>query len=440
MKEDLELKYRQAFENLNKNIQNRSDQGKLIAMGYTSNLDLLCDFRTERLSELLAKHMPDAVLTELRSAEVIRTMEDLLSTLVCFCGGGFGGEVDVENIPLVKECFPFTYGMGGTAVQAAMALAQVEAPTLVHLTDDSKEVCDILDLPSIHVISPEGELIRTDRVTQTHETELHFILQFKKGDRIVLGDQELVIPCSNRVILTKITVNGYVPFYPPYFRWIEENAGRVTSNLASSFNCLFDEDVLMERLTFVKEHFGRYKQANPRGVTFFEDAHFHSLALRKRCLEEVYPCSDIASMNEEELQYTLENVCHRQVDMDDILSAVEGAKHLRDTFGVRKGVIVHTKDYSLYTGEPLDADIETGLMYGNLFATAKAKNGWYGTRDQLREVLDLPMSERGLACREMLKNSVHGRDTILVPTRYIDKPKYTIGLGDSFVGGVQLCF
>ena len=440
MKEDLELKYRQAFENLNKNIQNRTDQGKLIAMGYTSNLDLLCDFRTERLSELLAKHMPDAVLTELRSAEVIRTMEDLLSTLVCFCGGGFGGEVDVENIPLVKECFPFTYGMGGTAVQAAMALAQVEAPTLVHLTDDSKEVCDILDLPSIHVISPEGELIRTDRVTQTHETELHFILQFKKGDRIVLGDQELVIPCSNRVILTKITVNGYVPFYPPYFRWIEENAGRVTSNLASSFNCLFDEDVLMERLAFVREHFGRYKQANPRGVTFFEDAHFHSLALRKRCLEEVYPCSDIASMNEEELQYTLENVCHRQADMDDILSAVEGAKHLRDTFGVRKGVIVHTKDYSLYTGEPLDADIETGLMYGNLFATAKAKNGWYGTRDQLREVLDLPMSERGLACREALKNSVHGRDTILVPTRYIDKPKYTIGLGDSFVGGVQLCF
>jgi ADP-dependent phosphofructokinase/glucokinase len=28
----------------------------------------------------------------------------------------------------------------------------------------------------------------------------------------------------------------------------------------------------------------------------------------------------------------------------------------------------------------------------------------------------------------------------LVPTKYIDKPKYTIGLGDSFVAGVQTCF
>lgn len=440
MKEDLEKSYRKAFERLKDNIENRTDQGKLIAMGYTSNLDLLCDFHTERLSELLQQHMPDAVLTELKSAEIIRTMEDLLSTLVCFCGGGFGGEVDVDNISLVKDSFPFTYGMGGTAVQAAMALAQVGAPTLCHLTDDSPEVCGLLDLPSIYVVSPEGELIHTDRVMQTHETELHFIFQFKKGDRITLGDQELTIPCSNRVILTKITVNGEVPFYTPYFDWIENNAGRITSNLASSFNCLFDEAVLNERIRFVREHFARYKAQNPDGITFFEDAHFHSLALRKRCLEEIYPCSDIASMNEEELQHTLEDVCHRTADMDDILACVEGAKHLRDTFGVRKGIIVHTKDYSLYTGEPLAADIETGLMYGNLFATAKARHGWYGTWEQIKGILDLNMSERGLACRERLLSSVHARDTILVPTKYIDKPKYTIGLGDSFVGGVQLCF
>ena len=440
MREQIEKNYRRAFERLGENIKKRTDQGKLIAFGYTSNLDLLCDFRTERLSALLEEHMPNAILSELGSAKVIRTMEDLLSTLVCFCGGGFGGEVDLENIPLVRESFPFTYGMGGTAVQAAMALAQVGAPTLVHLTDDSQEVCDILDLPSIYVVSPAGELTHTDQVVQTHETELHFIFQFKKGDRIVLGDQELVIPCSNRVILTKITVNGEVPFYPPYFDWIEKNAGRVSSNLASSFNCLFREDVLSERIDFVRGHFERYKRANPGGTTFFEDAHFHSLDLRRRCLEEIYPCTDIASMNEEELQYTLERVCGRTTDMDDILSCVEGAKHLRDVFGVKKGVIIHTKDYSLYTGAPLEADIETGLMYGNIFATAKAANGWYGSWEQLEEVLELSLSEKGVACREIVENSVHGRDTILVPTKYIDKPKYTIGLGDSFVGGVQLCF
>lgn len=159
LREDLEQKYIQAFNNLRANIQNRIDRGALIAMGYTSNLDLLCDFTTERLNELLAEHMPDAVLSELRSAKVIRTMEDLLSTLVCFCAGGFGGEVDVENIALARSCFPITYGMGGTAVQAALALAQLGAPTLVHLTDDSKEVCDLLRQPSVHVISDRKSVV-----------------------------------------------------------------------------------------------------------------------------------------------------------------------------------------------------------------------------------------------------------------------------------------
>ena len=31
-------------------------------------------------------------------------------------------------------------------------------------------------------------------------------------------------------------------------------------------------------------------------------------------------------------------------------------------------------------------------------------------------------------------------DAVIVPTKYIDKPQYTIGLGDSFVAGVQICF
>ena len=73
----------------------------------------------------------------------------------------------------------------------------------------------------------------------------------------------------------------------------------------------------------------------------------------------------------------------------------------------------------------------------------RTQNSITGTKalglDQFYEYL-LKDTERGLACREKLRDSVHGRDTILVPTRYIDKPKYTIGLGDSFVGGVQLCF
>ena len=158
-----------------------------------------------------------------------------------------------------------------------MALAQLSCPSIVHLTDDSKEVCQILRSPSIYAVSQDGRLIHTDEVIQTNEQEIHFIIQFKKGDKICLGGQEAVIPCSNRLIITKITVNEFVPFSKPYFEWIERNGTDISSNVLSSFNALLDPQVLKEHLEYVKGHVAKYKEANPDGIVFFEDAHYHTM-------------------------------------------------------------------------------------------------------------------------------------------------------------------
>lgn len=437
---DLRQKYNEAFEAFDGTIRTRIEEERYPAMGYTSNLDLLCDFNAERLNELLKEHMPGAVLSQMKAAARIQTMQELLETMVYYCSHGVGGEVDVENVGLVKSNFEFKYGMGGTAMQAAMALDSVGCPSIVHLTDDSREVCDILDTPGVYTVSQDGRLVHTDEISQTHEQEPHFIIQFKKGDKIRLGDQELVIPCSNRLILTKITVNEYVPFSESYFQWIERNARKVSSNVMSSFNGLLDLDLLKERLRFAKQHADAYRKNNPEGIVFFEDAHFHSIDVKKLCLKTLCPCVDIVSMNEEELNHTLNDIYNIKVDIDDIFSCIEGARTIRSMLGVRKGVIIHTKDYSMYVGEPLKADIERGLIYGNMLATAKADNGWYGTREQVKKVLEFDFSERGMKNYQMLKESRHAHEAVLVPSKYIDMPRFTIGLGDSFVGGVQMCF
>ena len=58
----------------------------------------------------------------------------------------------------------------------------------------------------------------------------------------------------------------------------------------------------------------------------------------------------------------------------------------------------------------------------------------------IEEILKLDMSDKGLYNLRLLEESPYKDRAILVPTRYIDKPKYTIGLGDSFTGGFQMCF
>ena len=119
----LEQKYQEAYEALEETVRQRTRNGRYTALGYTSNLDLLCDFKVERLNELLERYMPDGVLSEMKVSDEIETMEDLLGTVVYYCIRGIGGEADVKNTKLVEESFHFDYGMGGTAVQAAMALA-----------------------------------------------------------------------------------------------------------------------------------------------------------------------------------------------------------------------------------------------------------------------------------------------------------------------------
>ncbi len=432
-------KYAEVFHQMEETFAKRIKEERYPAMGYTSNLDLLCDFNVDTLNRLLEQYVPNEKLEDMEVAKSIRTMEDLLHSLVYYCSHGIGGEVDVENTQVMADSFQWKYGMGGTAVQAAMALSAVGCPSIVHLTDDSKEVCDILDSPYIYTISKDGRMIHTSECEQTAEQEIHYIIQFKKGDVIRLGSQEAVIPTSNRMIVTKITVNEYVPFSEPYFHFIEEHSEKISSNVLSSFNALSDPALLKERLEYVKEHVHKYKKGNPSGIVFFEDAHYHSTQVRNTCLETIYSECDIVSLNEEELAYTLKSFGF-DVVIEDIISCVEGAIFIRNKFGVKKGIVVHTANYAMYVGDKLEADIEKGLICGNLLATGKAANGWYASREQVGELLKLDLSPRGVADMEKIRESKYADSVVLVPSKYIDKPRYTIGLGDSFVSGVQTCF
>ena len=420
-------------------ISRRNSAGLYTAMGYSSNLDILLDFDVDTLNELLGRYVPDGVLEDMRPAALISSHRELLETIVYYCSNGIGGEADISDPDLIRNSFPCKNGMGGTAVQAALALERLGAQSVVHLSDDSEEVRSQLDYPCIRVPLSADTLGGAMDVRQRNPQEVHVILQFQKGGVIRLGSGEVTIPVSNRLILTKNTVNVTLPLDENYLGWIEKHAECVSSNVLSSFNCILDPDVLRERLERVKSHVDAYRAANPDGIVYFEDAHYHDKTVRRLCIETLYPHVDIMSMNEEELKYTLD-MFGKPVDIDDILSCVEGVDYLRKTCGIRKGVIVHTKDYAMYSGDRTGLDIERGMVYGALLATAKAAFGSYGSDEQIRSILDGELSGRGISAMETA--SSHGLDerVCVVPTFYLDKPKYTIGLGDSFTGGVQLCF
>ena len=285
---EIEEKYLALFGSLGKTIQKRISENRFPAMGLTTNLDLLCEFQVEKLNELIERFLPGLKSSELCPAAEISTPQELIQTIAYFCVNGIGGEVDLKNLELMNRNFRFRRAIGGTSAQAAMALAAVGMPSVIHLTDDSKEVCKILDSPLIYTVSESGRPVHTGQLSQKNKQEVHYIIQFQKGGTVHFSDRELRVPVSNRLILTNVTVNGSLPLSQPYFSYIESNAQKFSSNVLSSFNCLRSREDLQRRLDFIKRHLKKYKRENPKGIVFFEDAHYHSNEIKKFCMESVY--------------------------------------------------------------------------------------------------------------------------------------------------------
>ena len=98
----------------------------------------------------------------------------------------------------------------------------------------------------------------------------------------------------------------------------------------------------------------------------------------------------------------------------------------------------------MYFGKPLEGvDVEQGLTLGNLMATTRARIGRYGRIDDCRETLALPLSRIGQSLvADFADLAAQNADQVLVavPSRYMERPRYTIGLGDTFTAGVQISF
>ncbi|HCD42538.1 MAG TPA: ADP-dependent glucokinase, partial [Lachnoclostridium sp.] len=87
-----EEKYIETYEKMEQLIGSRIKNNAFTALGYTSNLDVLCDFQIETFNQLLNRYLPNADLVKMKAAKEITGMEEFLETIVYYCMHGIGGE------------------------------------------------------------------------------------------------------------------------------------------------------------------------------------------------------------------------------------------------------------------------------------------------------------------------------------------------------------
>ena len=413
--------------------------GNRAAFGFSSDLDAVATCDEYNFNRLLSRYLKEE--PSYKEAEFVNTMEDFARVLSYFAINGLGGEVDIasaEVVETIKEYFEMDYVLGGTCAQSTGALGAMGVPVLTHFTDESQEVIDCLPYEGIESIK-NGEKVLLRDCVSGEPPIMHFIMQFNKGDVLNINGKMVEIPLSNRLIMEYDKVHKYLPLKKDYLEYVEQNAKAIYSYSVSGFNAILDLDIMKERAAQMAEHFKKIKENNPELVIYFESAHYISTKIRDYLYEELCRYMDIFGMNEEELVHLTSNM-ERPVDKDDLESIITGLDYVLEKYPA-KGIIMHSKDYSLYYGKEWKAvNIEMGLTLGNLMSGTKARVGHYGSQEECMVNLQLELSPVGVVFAEKLENMNTKHTGVLVPSRYMEKPNFTIGLGDTFVAGVQLCF
>ncbi len=431
--------YEKYLSEINEDIAYCRENGKRVVFGYTSNTDVLLTYHEEDVNRLLAAYLKEEPF--IKEDDVIDSMETFARYIAYFMMNGLGGEADISDYQVVEYLlthFEHSFSLGGTAAQGAAALASTGMPLLVHISDRSEEVCTMMTYPGLNTVR-DGKVIPITGIQQGAPV-YHIVFSFTKGDKFRIGGQEYEVPVANRVILDYDTIHKDINVDKGFIDYLEEHASDVISYNLSGYNAIIDKELALARLRQLTGHYKRMKEKNPDCMIYFESAHYLSPKVKYIVYQEISPFINIMGMNEEELvAHTREHGV--SIDKDDLKDVIRGMDVIIEKYRVN-GIIMHTKDYSMYYGEDLKrVNLEKALTLGNLLSGTRARVGHYGTLAECAESIQkMPLSETGIRFAKELANLHLKKMAALVPSRYIEKPVCTIGLGDTFVAGVQFAF
>ncbi|RIX26640.1 ADP-dependent glucokinase/phosphofructokinase [Amnibacterium setariae] len=328
---------------------------------------------------------------------------------------GSGGEHYVASASLLAafaERFDSAITLGGTNVRAALAMRALGRPSTVHLVSDNEHTRRLLPDDLRLISSAEHDSL-----------DPHVIVQFPAGATVEAVDGAVTAPRPNRVILTNDAPNRELVVAEAFGDAVE----RARVILVSGFNSMQEPELLDRRLADVRRHIARRR---PGAVAVYEHGAFHVLAFSDRVRAALGAHVDVWCCNEEELQAHLA----RAVDLLDARDVLDSARRLHADVGAPT-LVVHTRHWALAVGGPA-ARRRAMVFGGTALAAVRYAHGDAVTAAHLAEAADWPLQEEG--ARFAAEIEARGGEDVTCVAAYAvpTSTPTTIGLGDTFAGGV----
>lgn len=365
------------------------------------------------LSELAREH--HIGLADLDSTVPIQDERSLVCSLLGFLATDQGGERFVSSSQIaidLADRFGYRVSLGGTCVRAAMAIAKLGVPSLVHLVSIDDNVRRLL---------PEA----VDYLCSATEDSLdpHVIVQYPAGATVTVIDGQVRSSHPNRIIFVNDPPNRDLVLSEDLPAALSE----ARAFLPAGFNVMTDPGLLRQRLAFLQ---AAMRSLPAEAVVFYEDSGFHDPALRGIVSREFSGRIDVHSLNEDELQSYL----GRPIDLLDAAEVKQALADFFHEFSIAPTVVVHTKYWALAFGRESQQYCDALVAAVDL-AGVRYRNGDDFTTDDLAAVRALPVRPDGQRFAEQMSDLM-GSWVCCLPTRLIETgTPTTIGLGDTFVGG-----
>jgi ADP-dependent phosphofructokinase/glucokinase len=303
-----------------------------------------------------------------------------------------------------------SWGLGGTGAQAAQTLAVLGARALVTLQDRSQRQLSVIH-PEVLVATRQGLEKRGALEGSGPSKPAHYIFEFNAGE--LVGSERA--KRSTRVIVRFAD--------DPLDRdlaFVQESVAQA-SQAGAAVICGFNEVAgasLVSELEYSKNLLSAWRD---EGLTtiHLELGGYEDLSLRDQVLAALAPLISSLGMSHSELQ---------QFGSGDVDTEVI---NLRRKLGLNR-ICVHADTWALAaTNNDPERELES-LMCGCLVAS------WRAARGHISVPAGVPPNAAFYDPPYPPISKQNGNTLICCPAPYLEQPKATIGLGDTFLAGTLL--
>lgn len=357
--------------------------------------------------------------------------------------------------------------LGGTSANMARSLAPLGIPVTVYANPLTKELARLFgDSDTLNMIAERNgayELMKpVDAAREEGVFAIHWIFEYGPEFEIELDGQTVKPHRANRYIPSWNPANNQFKMDPVFAEGFRQRIGGYSHLLFSGFHILSEEYPDGQTCEDVVAPLGSYletiRQDAPELKIHLEMASIGSRRVRQAVIDAVFPYVDSLGLNETELPLLLENLGEETL-ADSLRNQPRIGEFLRGCrIAIEKGGVgrVHFHNLGYYLcleREPWNTpeDTRDALLFAAVLAGARAQNGLFSKledglagleppiaqlgADQLLE-LSLDLRQPGLKDEGLAR--IDGLSLAGIPTRLVEKPLFTVGLGDTISAGAFL--